>query len=64
MHARRRYSRSGEQLEDENAERPIIDRPVVALVQDDLGGNVFGSAAKRPRLVTRSEQLGEAEVNL
>lgn len=59
-----RYSRSGEQLEDEDAERPVVHRPVVALVQDDLGRHVLGRAAERPRLVAGAEQLGEAKVDL
>ena len=35
------YSRSGEELAHEDAERPEVDRAVVSLVQDDLGATYF-----------------------
>ena len=42
--------RAGEQLEHEDPERPVVGRDVVALVEDDLRGDVLGGAAERPGL--------------
>lgn len=41
--------RSRQQLEHENAQRPVVGANVVPFVQNHFGGHVFGSAAKRPR---------------
>ena len=57
------YSRSGEQLAHENAERPEVDRAVVPLVQDDLRGDVLWRAAERPGLAPHRDPLREAKVN-
>ena len=57
------YSRSGEELAHEDAERPEVDRAVVPLVQDDLGGDVLGSATERPGLAPHRDPLREAKVN-
>ena len=57
------YSRSGEELAHEDAERPEVDRAVVALVEDDLRGDVFGRAAKRPRLAPHRDPLRKAKVH-
>ena len=39
---------AGEELEHEDAERPVVGRDVVAFVQDHFGGHVLGGAAKSP----------------
>lgn len=61
---RKNNSRSSQQFEDENAQRPIIDSPVVTFVEDDFGSHVFGSAAKCPRLAGHAQQFGETEIDL
>ena len=50
-----------EHLVDEHARRPPVDGLAVALGLDDLGREVLGRAAERPRAVL--DQLGEAEVD-
>ena len=57
------YSRSGEELAHEDAERPEVDGAIVALVEDDLGGDVLGGAAERPRLAPHRDPLREAKVH-
>ena len=51
------YSRSGEELAHEDAERPEVDGAVVPLVQDDLGRHVLGSAAECPGLPPHLQPL-------
>ena len=54
-----------EHLEDEHAERVPVDRLVVAFRLDDLGREVVGRAAERPRdvgAVAREAKVGEADV--
>ena len=41
--------RARQQFEHEHAQRPVVGADVVAFVQNDFRGYVFGSAAKRPR---------------
>lgn len=53
-----------EQLVHEHAERPVVDGPIVALVEDDLRRNVFGCARERPRFVARLNDLCESKVDL
>ena len=54
---------SGQELEHENSQRPIVCADVVSLVEDDLWSHVLGSAAKRPRLSAHHQLLGEAKVH-
>ena len=54
---------AGEQLEYENAQAPAVGGDVVALVEYDLGRDILGRAAERPRLVAEADLLGEAEVD-
>ena len=56
----REWREAGEQLEEEDAERPPVDRAAVPLARDDLGREVVGRAAQRPRAFV--DDLGEAEV--
>lgn len=58
------YSRAGEELVKEDAHRPVVDRSVVALVQDDLRRHVLGGAAEGPRLAAHAEVLAESKVDL
>lgn len=53
-----------EQLVDENAERPVIDGPIVALVENDFGRNVFGCAGERPRFFGGLQDFRETKVDL
>lgn len=53
-----------EQLVHEHAQCPVVDGPVVALVEDDLGRHVLGRAGERPRFVRALNDLGEAKVDL
>ena len=53
-----------QQFVHEDTERPQIGRYVVTLVQDDLGGHVFGGATKRPRFPSLPDMLGEPKVDL
>ena len=55
-----RYWRASEQLVQQHPHTPVVHGPVVALVEDDLGGHVFGGAAERPRLVGGPYVLAEA----
>ena len=41
--------RSRQQFKHENAQRPVVGANVVPFIQNHFRGNVFGSAAKRPR---------------
>ena len=41
---------TSEELEHEDSERPVVGADVVALVQDDLGGDVLRGAAEGPGL--------------
>ena len=50
-----------EHLKDQDAECPPVDGEVVALVGDDLGREVLGRAAERPRTV--GDDLGETKVD-
>ena len=50
-------------LVDEDAKGVPVHRRVVALVLNDLGGDVLGSAAERVSSVTWQELLDEAEVS-
>lgn len=42
---------------------PIVGSLVVALVEDDFRGDVFGRAAECPRLAAGGEFLGKAEIH-
>ena len=54
--------RSGRHLVQRHPKRPVVHGPVVALAEDDLRGQVVGSAAERPGPAAR-ELLGQAEVH-
>ena len=54
-------ARTVEHLEHDHAEGPPVDRLAVALLQDELGREVLGRAAQRPRAVL--DVLGEAKVD-
>ena len=56
--------RSRQQFEHENAQRPVVGANVVPFVQNHFRGNVFGSAAKCPRLTRHAQQFGETEIDL
>ena len=58
------YLRASQQLEHENAQRPVIDGPVVTFVEDDLGRHVLGCPAESPRLVAHSQHFRKAEIYL
>ena len=58
------YLRSDEEFAHENSKGPVVDGPVMALVQDDLGGHVLGGATERPRSTALRHELGEAKINL
>jgi len=51
---------SGEHLVDEDSQRPPVDSLSVALVEEYLGGNVFGGSAQSVRL--EGDALGEPKV--
>uniref|UniRef100_A0A182TKX5 Uncharacterized protein n=1 Tax=Anopheles melas TaxID=34690 RepID=A0A182TKX5_9DIPT len=51
---------AGRHLVHQHAERPPVDRLVVALAQDDLGREILGRAAQRPG--SALDALGEAEI--
>lgn len=53
---------TGVHLIDENTQSPPVDGLPVALIEDDLGGDVFGGAADREGAAL-VEDLGEAEVS-
>lgn len=53
-----------QQLVDEDAQRPIVDRSIMALVQDDLGRHVLGRPGERPRSLVGIDALGESKINL
>ena len=55
---------ASEQLEHEDAQRPVVGRDVVSLVEDDLRRHVLGRPAKRPRLSAVPHLLGEPEIDL
>ena len=57
------HLRSSEQFVHEDAEGPEVHRPVVALVQDDLGRHVLGGAAEGPGLPPGVDVFGEPEVD-
>ncbi len=44
--------RTREKLEHEHPERPVVRADIVALVEDDLGGDVLGRAAESPGLAS------------
>jgi len=56
--------RSDEEFAHEDSERPIVDGPVVALVEDDLGCDVLWSSAKRPGSTSLGHELGKPEIDL
>ena len=58
------YLRSDEEFAHENSKGPVVDGPVMALVQDDLWGHVLGGATERPRSTALRHELGEAKINL
>jgi hypothetical protein len=52
-----------DEFEQQGAEAPPVDCPSVALLADDLGSQVLGSAAKGEGLVVAEDvAAGEAEV--
>mmetsp|Transcript_38597 Transcript_38597/g.90238 ORF Transcript_38597/g.90238 Transcript_38597/m.90238 type:complete len:465 (-) Transcript_38597:1410-2804(-) len=53
--------RAGEALESEDPDAPPVGAEAVALVEDDLGGEVLRGAAQGPRAV--GDDLGEAEID-
>ena len=53
----------GEQLVDENTERPEISADIVTSVGDNFGRNVLRSSTESPRLVSRKNFLGETKIN-
>lgn len=52
------------QLMHENAECPIVDGPIVTLVQDDFGRNVFGCSREGPGFIARWNDFSKTEVDL
>lgn len=48
----------------QNAQGPVINGSIMALVEDYLRCDVLGSPTKCPRLRTKSDPFGKAEVNL
>lgn len=59
-----KHSRSREELEHEDPQGPVVGRDVVTPVQDDLGSDILGGAAERPRLAAVHQLLGKAKVHL
>lgn len=55
---------SDQQLMDENAQRPIVRRSIMSLIQNDLRRDILGGAGKRPCLLTQTHPFGETKVNL
>ena len=54
---------TSEKLKHEYSEGPVVGADIVALVQDDLGSDVFGSATEGPGFAADLQFLGEAKVN-
>ena len=54
---------SAEELDNQNTERPPVGAHVVPAAKDDLGREVFGRAAQRPRALAAIDNLGEAKVD-
>ena len=50
-----------EHLVDEDAQSPPVDAEAVPFVRDDLGREILGRAAQRPRALL--DDLSEAEVD-
>jgi hypothetical protein len=57
-------SRSDEKFAHEDAERPVVDGPVVAFVQDDFRRYVFWSSTKRPSSTPLRHELRKTEIDL
>ena len=58
-----RDARGGKAVRDGvQVEGPVVDGPIMALVEDDLGSEVVGSAAKSPKLAIL-DPLGQAEIH-
>ena len=57
------HLRSGEELVHEDAHGPVVDGPVVPLVEDDLRSHVLRGPAEGPRLTTRIHVLWETEIH-
>ena len=55
--------RSSQQFVHQDPERPEVHGPVVALVEDDLGGHVLRGPAECPGLTATVDVLGKAEVD-
>ena len=55
---------TGRHLVDQHAEGPVVDGPIMALVEDDLGSEVVGSTctAQSPKLAIL-DPLGQAEIH-
>ena len=57
-------SPAGQQLEHQDAQRPVVCRDVVTFVEDDLWSHVLRRPAERPRLLTETDLLGKTKVDL
>ena len=55
--------RSSQQFVHQDPERPEVHGPVVALVEDDLGGHVLGGPAECPGLTAGLQSLGKSEIH-
>ena len=55
--------RSSQQFVHQDPERPEVHGPVVALVEDDLGGDVLRGPAECPGLAAAVDVLGKSEVD-
>ena len=56
--------RSNEELAHENPEGPIIDRTIVALVEDNLWCDIFRSSTEGPGATSLWHELREPEIHL
>ena len=54
---------AGEELKHEDAQGPIVGADVVAFVENHLGSDVLGGAAKGPRLAAGLQLFGESKVD-
>ena len=59
----RQNLRSSQQFVHQDPERPEVHGPVVALVEDDLGGHVLRGPAECPGLTARLQSLGKSEIH-
>ena len=61
--SQRQNLRSSQQFVHQDPERPEVHGPVVALVEDDLGGDVLRGPAECPGLTAAVDVLGKSEVD-